>query len=191
MGELPGSAGGAARKRNTPYAPWTLAEDCALVARLHESGVAGNKLGEKAMQQLGLGSLPELGQRSFKAIYNRYNKHLQWRAKRAPKGSLAWLREMHEAAPANEEEERETRRRGASKRSRAEATESPEQTLDSEQTGRELVQLEGARLAEGELWLEAHWSDGTSEWQRAASLRDTEFAPALLDYYEGLVEQAN
>jgi hypothetical protein len=36
------------------------------VARLEERGVAGSRLGERAMQQLELAELPQLAQRSFK-----------------------------------------------------------------------------------------------------------------------------
>ena len=87
----------APKKRNSPYTPWTLEEDSALMDCLIGQGLAGQKLGERTMQELDLTTLPQLGQRSFKAIYNRYNKHLQWRSKRSP-NSLKWLHEMHEAA---------------------------------------------------------------------------------------------
>lgn len=88
----------APRKRNSPYTAWTLDEDVALMECLQMRKLSGQKLGERAMQELELTAVPQLSQRSFKAIYNRYNKHLQWRSKRVP-NSLAWLRDMHAGAP--------------------------------------------------------------------------------------------
>ncbi len=90
-----GSNNNSSKKRNSPYAPWTYEEDMALMRRLIERDSVGKKLGERTMQELELTNVPELSQRSFKAIYNRYNKHLQWRARRLP-NTLEWVRDMHE-----------------------------------------------------------------------------------------------
>jgi hypothetical protein len=63
------------------------------------------------------------------------------------------------------------------------------ETKSGASEGRELAGWEGAKLSEGELWLSAAWADGSSDWQRAADVRGSEYAPQLLEYYEGLFEE--
>ncbi len=96
---------------------------------------------------------------------------------------------MHEAE-SSEGEAPAVRRSGKKTRAgeaAAVAAESAEQTLDG--AGRGLLGWEGARLSEGELWLATSWTDGTTDWLRAQSIRGTEYAPQLLEYYEGLFEE--
>lgn len=78
------AAAAAAALDRQAYAQWTFAEDCALLSFLKSRGLLGKKLKERQMKDLEAEKIPELhARRTFKAIYNRYNKHLAGPAKAA------------------------------------------------------------------------------------------------------------